>query len=195
MRIIAQWGLSLLAILVVVTSTAVDAECHARCEVHVENRRLSIRAVQTPLATLLAKVSRESGIEIFLQGQPEDTMTIQMDQVAVERGIKRLLRGHNHAFTYVYNTRNEVVVKQLYVYSPAGRGDMARIIPGAPDIVRLAGGKTEDIGINIYPETPSGRDPLVTMQAIDPLMKINQAGAPYLPENFHGEKSKHAGRR
>lgn len=194
MRIISQWGLSILAIIAAVTSTVVDAYCDARCEVQIENRQLSIRAVQAPIATLLARVSQQSGIEIFLQGRSEERVTIQMDQMVMERGIKRLLRGHNHAFTYGYNNRNEVVVKQLYVYSPTGRGDMASIIPGTADTDRPAAVKT-DTGINIYPQTPSDRNPLVTMQAIDPLMKINEADAPYLPENFHEEKSDNVGTR
>jgi hypothetical protein len=86
--------------------------------------------------------------------------------------------------------RSAIVIKQLFIYSPAEQGDMVRIIPAAGDTFRPTIEET-NTGIAIYPETPSGRDPLATLQAIDPLMKINQADAPSLPEKFHAKKIDH----
>jgi hypothetical protein len=164
---------------------------------------LSIRAQRAALKPLLTEIARQSGIEIYLQGEPELTLSIDLASTSLERGLKRLLRGIDHAFTYRVDARNQIVVERLFVYHPLNEGGLRRLpatgaaLPGdSRQAARPDGstGFTADRrphvadGIQIHPSTPVEADPLVSMRAIDPLMQIHAAQAPHLPPGFHEKR-------
>jgi hypothetical protein len=184
-RITMKTGLVILISVFVVAATALGAWGAGQPLVQIEGQRLSIHAIHTPLETLLRGIANEGDIEIFLQGQLRRLITVEIENVPLENGLKRLLKGHNLAFTYGYNSEDVPVITQLYIYTATGSGDLAPIMPTAIAKARPPVGRQADNGIVIQTDTPIERDPLVSMQAIDPLMKINHAQAPYLPENFH----------
>lgn len=156
--------------------------------VSVRNQRLSVQAERAPLEQLLTDIAAESGIDILIQGRLEDVVTVDLRGVNVEKGLKRMLGGINHAFTYGYDSHGRLVVEQLYIYSKSGAEEMRRINKKARAAL-LATPQTSIApfgdGARIYPQTPDDLNPLVSMRAIDPLMKINHAQAPYLPKDFH----------
>jgi hypothetical protein len=156
--------------------------------VSIRNQRLTVQADRAPLERLLEDVAAESGIEIFIQGHLEKATTVDFHGVNVELGLKRMLGGINHAFTYGYDSHGRVEVEQLFIYSASGEGEI-RCIKKKARATLLAMPQTSIApfgdGARIYPQTPDDMNPLASMRAIDPLMKINQAQAPYLPKDFH----------
>jgi hypothetical protein len=156
--------------------------------VDIHHQRLSVQADRAPLNVLLTKLADQSDIEIYLQGETAETVSVDLHNVGLEQGLKRLLRGINHAFTYGYDTSGRVIIEQLYVYSKSGAGKIKRVRQGgrrASVAAPQTAVEPRDGGAHIYPQTPEDLDPLTSMRAIDPLMKINQAQAPYLPKAFH----------
>jgi hypothetical protein len=178
-------GLTMLISVFVVTATVLGAWGDGHPLVQIEGQRISLRTFHTPLETLLERIADESDIEIFLQGQPRRLVTVEMENVPLESGLKRLLKGHNLAFTYGYNSEKVAVMTQLYIYTATGSGEISPIMPTTIAKARPPVERHGDTGIGVHVDTPLERDPLVSMQAIDPLMKMNHAQAPYLPEDFH----------
>ncbi|MGD9010583.1 MAG: hypothetical protein PVG41_21840, partial [Desulfobacteraceae bacterium] len=156
--------------------------------VDIHHQRLSVQADRAPLDVVLTKVADQSDIDIYLQGETEEAVSVDLHSVGLEQGLKRLLRGINHAFTYGYDASGRVIIEQLYVYSNTGEGKIKRIRQEGRRVA-VAAPQTavapRDGGAHIYPQTPEDLDPMTSMRAIDPLMKINQARAPYLPKEFH----------
>ncbi|MGD9217123.1 MAG: hypothetical protein PVJ84_20095 [Desulfobacteraceae bacterium] len=162
--------------------------------VDIRHQRLWVQADGAPLNLLLTEVADQSGIDIYLQGEKQEIVSADLDNVGLEEGLKRLLKGINHAFTYGHDTSGRVVIEQLYVYSKSGKGKIKRIRREARKTAfnspQMAV-EPRDGGAHIYPQTPGDIDPLTSMRAIDPLMKINQAQAPYLPKEFHQNTNDH----
>jgi hypothetical protein len=75
----------------------------------------------------------------------------------------------------------------VYVYAPSGIGAMKALRPSKTSTQPAQKRWHPAEGIVTHPPTPAKADPLVSMEAIDPLMRINGARAPHLPLSFHGE--------
>jgi type II secretory pathway component HofQ len=125
--------------------------------VDIQHQRLSVQADRAPLNPLLTEVADRSGIEIYLQGETEEKVSVDLRNVGLEQGLKRLLRGINHAFTYGHDASGRVVIEQLYVYSKTGEGKFKRIRQGVRRAVVAApqtAVEPRDGGAQIYPQTP-----------------------------------------
>lgn len=158
--------------------------------VELDGSFLTVRANGVPIETILLEIASLGGIEIFLQGRLNHTVTADLERTTLEKGIKRLIQNQNHAFTYGYDDHDAIIITELHIYSQSGQKDIKRISPGK--ITRPAQPTHElpDSGIVIHPPAPTGGNPLVSMEAIDPLMKINTAQAPYLPKGFHNSENR-----
>lgn len=64
------------------------------------NNRFIIRAHAVPLGSVLASVTRETGVAFYLQGSAETPVTADFETGDLEAGIKRLIRGFNSVFYF-----------------------------------------------------------------------------------------------
>lgn len=104
--------------------------------------RLTVRAEDVSLNTLLARVSEESGVR-FLAGPGilNRRVNIEFKDQALEKGLKRLVDGYNFALFYDQPSFRITMVKLL----PFGAGNDSRLPPGT-GLDLAVGGPTEGSG-------------------------------------------------
>jgi hypothetical protein len=68
--------------------------------IEVQDDRLTLRAQDAPLATVLERLSQVSGINIYTQTPPEEHVNLTLIDTNLEDGLQRLLRHHNTLFFY-----------------------------------------------------------------------------------------------
>jgi len=69
-----------------------------------ERAELSVSLHAVPLATVLAQIARKTGIEIrFISAPAESTVSVDYQDLSLEKGLTRLLRAHDYVFFYTHS--------------------------------------------------------------------------------------------
>jgi hypothetical protein len=68
-------------------------------KVKVNEGYLSVNAYHAPLAKVLNEIGKQAGIAVDGNIGPEETITIQFDEVALEEGLKRLAKNISIIYT------------------------------------------------------------------------------------------------
>lgn len=95
--------------------------------VSIKNGRLSIEAHAVSLDTLLAEVSRKSGLEIFYDEASEESVSIAFQELRLDDGLRKILE--NYDIFFLYGATGEEPTA-LWVY-PRGWG--RDIVPAPPE--------------------------------------------------------------
>jgi hypothetical protein len=66
-----------------------------------DNDLLTVKAEGVPLQELLQEIARQSDLSIEGSGLLEDKITIQFDRLAIDEGLRLILRRHSFALVYV----------------------------------------------------------------------------------------------
>ena len=69
--------------------------------VQFDNDLLTVKAEDVPLQEVLQEIARQSGLSVEGSGLLEDNITIQFDRLALEEGLRRILRRYSIAMVYV----------------------------------------------------------------------------------------------
>jgi hypothetical protein len=83
-----------------IVQAAAQPAAASSIKVEVEQGRLSLDVRDAPLVHVMRALPQQSGIAIKLHGELTDRITDSFTDMALEEGIRRLLRGKSFAFTY-----------------------------------------------------------------------------------------------
>jgi hypothetical protein len=72
-------------------------------QIVVKDGFLSISLKDADLEAVLKDIARQSGITITSNAPIKDKVTLQFENMALEQGLKRILKNHNYFFTYLKN--------------------------------------------------------------------------------------------
>jgi hypothetical protein len=67
-------------------------------EVQVSEGNLSLEATQAPLLQIFQEIGKQAKITFDSNIGPEETVTIHLDRVPLEEGIKRLVKRHGFLY-------------------------------------------------------------------------------------------------
>ncbi len=143
----------------------------AGAQVQYAQGRLTVSATDVPLADLLQKVARATGLEVVLDARLEGRASLSFRDLPLDESLRRLLRGRNFAFEYA----RPGVPAKLWIFSgsPADKGS-ARV----PEIGPPPQGTEEvqNLQSNLAAEEPSTRGAAVEalgdsgrVEAVEPL--------------------------
>jgi hypothetical protein len=98
--------------------------------VELRQNLLTITAYNVRLETILADISKKTGISIFLCGSAETLVSARISDRPVEEAIKRLTRGSNHAFIYARNDSGTPLYSPTTVFIYAESADSDAVFGG-----------------------------------------------------------------
>lgn len=95
--------------------------------VQFNNDLLTVKAEDVPLQEVLQEISRQSDLSVESSGLLEDKITIQFDRLALDEGIRLILRHHNYILSYTQQTPGErqssvTRPRSLSIFSKAEKG-------------------------------------------------------------------------
>lgn len=102
---------------------ASSARLAANQTISVINGRLSVALNNAPFRSVMAFISRESGIDIRVLGKTDPRpLTDTFDNLPVEDGLRRLLKGNSQGHMFKYAGRApDRRLKQVFVLSDEGQ--------------------------------------------------------------------------
>ena len=86
---------------------------------------LSVSGDNISLKLLLAKIAKQSGIEVMFDDAAEETVSFDFETVSLEKGVKKILKGRNHIFNYAKNEQGKLLLVGVMVL-PDGASDNGR---------------------------------------------------------------------
>lgn len=87
-------------------------------QVQYAHGRLTVSATDVPLADLLQKVARATGLEVVFDVRPEGRTSLSFRDLPLDESLRRILRGRNFAFEYA----RPGVPAKLWIFSGSGAG-------------------------------------------------------------------------
>jgi len=87
--------------------------------------RLSVSGNNISLKLLLAKIAKQSGIEVMFDDAAEETVSFDIKSVSLEKGIKEILKGRNHVLNYTKDEQKNLLLVGVMVL-PDGTSDNGR---------------------------------------------------------------------
>jgi hypothetical protein len=119
------WGgvASLLALLLV--AVAQPWAGGSRLQVAVHQGQLSVDLWEGDLGEVLAQIHQQTGISIRVSPSPAQTLSIQFTVVALDQGLRRLLRlaSRSYAMYHTPGRTGEFALRELQVFTEAPAGD------------------------------------------------------------------------
>lgn len=85
--------------------------------VEVEGTRLTVTLDQVPLQEALREIARQTGLRILVNSALDDRLSLAFDNLSVEEGLRRLIRGHSVLF--LYTPAGELREVWVYASQPA----------------------------------------------------------------------------
>jgi hypothetical protein len=96
-----------------------------------EQDRLSMAVEGGSLKGVLQQVAKQSALEVLFDDAADSTLTLTLKEVPLEEGVKRILKGSNHALRYNKNDEGKNLLIGVIVM-PAGQQNSARAHPLVP---------------------------------------------------------------
>lgn len=90
--------------------------------------QLSVTAQAVSLKLVLGKIALKSGIEVLFDDEADEPLTINIQSVPLENGVKQILKGRNHALRYDRNDKGKLLLIGAMIL-PAGGQDQERAKP------------------------------------------------------------------
>jgi len=91
--------------------------------------RLSVRAQDRPLESILEEVSRKAGVAILSgAGVDDQNIMVAFEEVPLDEGLQRILEGHDAFFFYGVAEHGPASLRAVWVY-PRGRGRALAPVP------------------------------------------------------------------
>lgn len=121
---------------VAAADTADEETLEETLMVRVDHGRLTLRAADVALDTVLRAIARQGGITIVHETPLPDDVTIAFDDVPLDEGLKRLLGARNHVFVYEAGAPNApALLRHVKVEALPGTASASRpgIVPGLQD--------------------------------------------------------------
>ncbi len=140
--------------------------------VHVKEGKLTVKAENVSLKTLLEEIGKQSKIAIRFHGSGDEKISANLNDIPLAVGLKRLVRNYSHSFIYkVDGQTDKAVVTRLMIYSRTGSN--APIVEWQPETAEEAvqTNNPEDVDSDLLPEPSDTRDPLNSTQELDPLVQ------------------------
>jgi hypothetical protein len=96
-----------------------------RLQVAVHQGRLSVDLWEADLREVLAQIDRQTDISIRASPSPAQTLSIQLTDVALDQGLRRLLQlaSQSYAMRYAPGPTGEVTLQEIQVFAEAPTGD------------------------------------------------------------------------
>jgi hypothetical protein len=98
-----------------------------RLQVAVHQGRLSVDLWEADLREVLAEIDRQTDISIRASPSPAQTLSIQLTDVALDQGLRRLLQlaSQSYALRYALGPTGEVTLQEVQVFAEAPAGDQS----------------------------------------------------------------------
>ncbi len=162
-----------IALLLVTGISAAAQGSIAPLNVHIKQQKLTLYAERIPLSEILMEIGRQSDIKIHFSSSADETVSADLKEIPIEMGLKRLLRNYSHAFIYGKGAeKTEPVIRALFVNTKNGDADSALIwSPAKANKAASLQRMPANVAVH-HTGAPSDRDPLQSMQAIDPLIRF-----------------------
>jgi hypothetical protein len=94
--------------------------------IHFDRGRLTVKLREAPIKTVLEEIGRRAGIEIAFPGSLTENISMEFDNLPLEEGLRRLLKGKNSAFTYLAGDAQQPAKLALVLVLPKpGEGGIA----------------------------------------------------------------------
>ncbi len=107
------------------TTKAQTKQSQSALSIQFANDLLTVDAKDVPLRELLQEIAGQSGLSVEGSGSLEDRVTIQFDQLALDEGIRMILRRHSFALVYAQKTpeRSQTAVLRLETLRIFSKGE------------------------------------------------------------------------
>ena len=89
------------------------------------NDHLSVTAEAASLKRVLGKIALKSGIEVLFDDEADEPLSINIQSIALENGVKQILKGRNHILRYDRNEKGKLLLIGAMIL-PAGEQDTGR---------------------------------------------------------------------
>lgn len=120
--------LRLLIFFALIITTAVQADENtstAQVSYDKASNQLSIITDATSLKTVLGRIAFQSGIEVLFDDAADEPLSIDIQSVSLEDGVKQILKGRNHILSYEKNEKGKPLLIGVMVL-PTGEQDTGR---------------------------------------------------------------------
>ena len=120
--------LQLLAFITISSTTLLHAEETSPSKIvsyDKANDQLNVSAETVSLKRVLGKIAMKSGIEVLFDDKADEPLSINMQSVPLEHGIKQILKGRNYLLRYDRNEKDELLLIGAMIL-PAGEQDTGR---------------------------------------------------------------------
>jgi len=102
-----------------VYSYAANPGCNQKNAVTVSNNRISVCAVDKPMAELLKELQKAANITVTIDDTIDDKITITLDDIPIEEGLKRLFKQSGYAMVWK-KEENVIMLDKLWVVRQGG---------------------------------------------------------------------------
>ena len=79
------------------SQTQIPHETHV---IHFADNHLTVNVIDFSLASLLHEIARQSGLNLWCNVTPDERITINLDQIPLDEGLRKILRQYNVALEY-----------------------------------------------------------------------------------------------
>lgn len=108
------------ACLVLLSTPGYTQSSNSKIHMDYSNSLLSLTATNADLKTILQRLSDEAGIDIKYPEDLEMQLTINLSEVSLDRAIKKILKGINHAVIYSSSEKmKKSKIARIYVFEEA----------------------------------------------------------------------------
>jgi hypothetical protein len=113
----------------------------AGARITADKGRLSVELTQADLQAVLSQIGEQAGITIIMDPADHRKITAEFANVALDDGIRRLLRGAScsHTILYTRDAAGAIAIKEIRVF-----GEERGSEPGRPAIAEAGGDASAD---------------------------------------------------
>ncbi len=153
-------------------------------ELTIIGQSMTLKARDAPFAAILEEIASQSGIRIESYISINDVVSANMVSIPMKLGLAKMVRNYSHSFVYARHPEDhQEYVSRLFIYAKTGAKtgvityiqDNAKKNQVPQGQLSETGFLVNKAGILLYPDTPQDQDPLLSMKAIDPLMRFEIA--------------------
>lgn len=158
--------------------------------IKLDNGMLTLAADSAPLEDILFEIERRIGISMNIFLSSTVKITVVLESVPIDKGLRLLLRKMNHSFVYKKRADGETpVIASLFIYSKPSGDDVTltwredrfyqkRVPDGTiPEYMYESG------TLNLHNTNPLDDNPMLSNRGIDPLVRFENDLPDYLPAN------------
>lgn len=89
---------------------------------------LTVDILDMPTTDVFKQVAQEAGVEVMIGDGIKSTISAKFESIPLEKGVKKLLRGINHAL--IFNEKSELLSVRIL---PEGKGGFIRTGPSSEE--------------------------------------------------------------